>query len=106
MCGRLGLGAWKIAPPAKTPLGSLFYHRARRNGSGFWPAEVDKNPRANWRVSAHEVVSWRKSYDNCRRRHCQSWSKRKNAMNIIFSLIREDTFWKILLFVHFLLAVG
>ena len=27
-------------------------------------------------------------------------------MNIIFSVIREDTFWKILLFVHFLLAVG
>jgi hypothetical protein len=27
-------------------------------------------------------------------------------MNIIFSLIREDTFWSILLFVHFLLAVG
>jgi hypothetical protein len=27
-------------------------------------------------------------------------------MNIIFSIIREDTFWKILLFVHFLLAVG
>jgi len=27
-------------------------------------------------------------------------------MNIIFSIIREDTFWSILLFVHFLLAVG
>jgi heme A synthase len=27
-------------------------------------------------------------------------------MNIIFSIIREDTFWKILLFVHFLIAVG
>jgi hypothetical protein len=27
-------------------------------------------------------------------------------MNIIFSVIREDTFWKILLFIHFLLAVG
>jgi hypothetical protein len=27
-------------------------------------------------------------------------------VNIIFSVIREDTFWKILLFVHFLLAVG
>jgi hypothetical protein len=27
-------------------------------------------------------------------------------MDIIFSVIREDTFWKILLFVHFLLAVG
>ena len=27
-------------------------------------------------------------------------------MNIIFSVIREDTFWKILLFVHFLLAVS
>jgi len=27
-------------------------------------------------------------------------------MNIIFSLVREDTFWKILLFTHFLLAVG
>jgi hypothetical protein len=27
-------------------------------------------------------------------------------MNIIFSIIREDTFWKILLFVHFLLAVS
>jgi hypothetical protein len=27
-------------------------------------------------------------------------------MNIIFSIIREDTFWKILLFIHFLLAVG
>ena len=27
-------------------------------------------------------------------------------MNIIFSMIREDTFWKILLFVHFVLAVG
>jgi len=25
---------------------------------------------------------------------------------MIFSIIREDTFWKILLFVHFLLAVG
>src|SRR6266436_5133869 len=30
----------------------------------------------------------------------------RNAMNIIFSIIREDTFWKILLFVHFLLAVS
>jgi hypothetical protein len=27
-------------------------------------------------------------------------------MNIIFSIIREDTFWKILLFTHFLLAVS
>jgi hypothetical protein len=27
-------------------------------------------------------------------------------MDIIFSVIREDTFWKILLFIHFLLAVG
>jgi hypothetical protein len=27
-------------------------------------------------------------------------------MNIMFSIIREDTFWKILLFIHFLLAVG
>jgi hypothetical protein len=27
-------------------------------------------------------------------------------MNMIFSVIREDTFWKILLFIHFLLAVG
>src|SRR5256712_5710662 len=27
-------------------------------------------------------------------------------MNIIFSVIREDTFWKILLFIHFLLAAG
>lgn len=27
-------------------------------------------------------------------------------MNIIFSIVREDTFWRILLFVHFLLAVG
>jgi hypothetical protein len=27
-------------------------------------------------------------------------------MNIIFSVIREDTFWKILLFIHFLFAVG
>jgi hypothetical protein len=27
-------------------------------------------------------------------------------MDIIFSVIREDTFWKILLFVHFLLAVA
>jgi hypothetical protein len=27
-------------------------------------------------------------------------------MDIIFSVIREDTFWKILLFVHFVLAVG
>jgi hypothetical protein len=27
-------------------------------------------------------------------------------MNIIFSIIREDTFWKILLFIHFLVAVG
>jgi heme A synthase len=27
-------------------------------------------------------------------------------MNIIFSIVREDTFWKILLFVHFLLAVS
>jgi hypothetical protein len=27
-------------------------------------------------------------------------------MNIIFSIIREDTFWKILLFIHFLLAVS
>jgi hypothetical protein len=27
-------------------------------------------------------------------------------MNIIFSIIREDTFWKILLFIHFSLAVG
>src|SRR6266852_6207165 len=32
--------------------------------------------------------------------------KRENAMDIIFSVIREDTFWKILLFIHFLLAVG
>jgi hypothetical protein len=30
----------------------------------------------------------------------------RDAMNIIFSIIREDTFWKILLFVHFLLAVS
>ncbi len=27
-------------------------------------------------------------------------------MDIIFSVIREDTFWKILLFIHFLLAVA
>jgi hypothetical protein len=27
-------------------------------------------------------------------------------MGIIFNIIREDTFWSILLFVHFLLAVG
>jgi hypothetical protein len=27
-------------------------------------------------------------------------------MDIIFSVIREDTFWRILLFIHFLLAVG
>jgi hypothetical protein len=27
-------------------------------------------------------------------------------MNIIFSVIREDTFWKILLFIHFLIAVS
>jgi heme A synthase len=27
-------------------------------------------------------------------------------MNIIFSIIREDTFWKILLFIHFLIAVS
>jgi heme A synthase len=27
-------------------------------------------------------------------------------MDIIFSVVREDTFWKILLFIHFLLAVG
>src|SRR5262249_29101836 len=29
-----------------------------------------------------------------------------HAMNIIFSMIREDTFWKILLFCHFLMAVA
>jgi hypothetical protein len=27
-------------------------------------------------------------------------------MNIIFNIIKEDTFWSILLFVHFLIAVG
>lgn len=27
-------------------------------------------------------------------------------MDIIFSVVREDTFWRILLFVHFVLAVG
>jgi len=27
-------------------------------------------------------------------------------MDIIFSVIREDTFWKILLFFHFLMAVS
>jgi hypothetical protein len=27
-------------------------------------------------------------------------------MNIIFSIVREDTFWSILLFIHFLLAVS
>jgi heme A synthase len=27
-------------------------------------------------------------------------------VDVIFSVIREDTFWRILLFVHFLLAVG
>jgi hypothetical protein len=27
-------------------------------------------------------------------------------MNIIFSVIREDTFWRILLFLHFLMAVA
>jgi hypothetical protein len=27
-------------------------------------------------------------------------------MDIIFSVIREDTFWKILLFIHFLMAVA
>ena len=27
-------------------------------------------------------------------------------MDIIFSVIREETFWKILLFIHFVLAVG
>jgi hypothetical protein len=32
--------------------------------------------------------------------------KRENAKDIIFSVIREDTFWRILLFIHFLLAVG
>jgi hypothetical protein len=31
---------------------------------------------------------------------------RGNTMNIIFSIIRKDTFWKILLFIHFLLAVS
>src|ERR1700674_5210181 len=30
----------------------------------------------------------------------------RDAMDIIFNVIREDTFWKILLFSHFLMAVS
>jgi hypothetical protein len=60
-------------------------------------------------VSAFEVVIRWEPYDNCAPGLVSSARPRKSgrdAMNIIFSIIREDTFWKILLFVHFLLAVS
>src|SRR5215471_12571782 len=57
--------------------------------------------------NAFEVVTGFNSYDN----YPPTWSHRQDekmwghAMDIIFSVIREDTFWKILLFIHFLLAL-
>jgi hypothetical protein len=59
-------------------------------------------------ASAFGVVIRFGSYDN----YASAWCRRQcpksgtQAMGIIFDYIREDTFWKILLFIHFLLAVS
>jgi hypothetical protein len=58
--------------------------------------------------STFEVVIGSKSYHTYLPTGVIARARRSggDAMNIILSVMREDTFWKILLFVHFALAVG
>src|SRR5580704_14858424 len=61
---------------------------------------------------AFEVVIGFKPYDNCepgindKPRAAPGAEPGRAAMNIIFRMISQDTFWNSLLFVHFVLAVA
>src|SRR5262245_4905162 len=62
-----------------------------------------KQGRTDRSCDLFEIVTWFDPFDN----RCHSGaSSRSDAMDIIFEVVSVRTFWRILLFVHFLLAVA